>query len=133
MLKEDYLLRLRGTCSGEYLDTKPDELVGLSCRQLEGFFLAVKSDEFFPVYWEVDGQVNFDPKRYEPVTGRDRMIWTYTSDPVVWDIYWGDFPLAELAGALGDLMSAVSAAGVTAAEVSSIPVRPRSRASCAPG
>ena len=95
-----YLLRFAGTTSGEYLETQLDEVVHLLTAQLAGFLLAAQQSEFETLYFEVDGQVVTEPDpddRAVPAGyNRNSNLWTFTSDPSIWDAYWGDFVVYSL-------------------------------------
>jgi hypothetical protein len=90
-----YLLRFSGTIAGSYLETQVDEVVGLLTAQLEGFFLDVSHKDFRPLYFEVDGQVIYEPQADEEALpagySREENLWVYTNSPDVWDVYWDNF------------------------------------------
>ena len=98
-----YLLRFAGTTSGEYLETQLNEVVYLLTAQLAGFLLAAQENEFETLYFEIDGQVVTEIDLEEAAsTGytREANLWVFTSDPSIWDAYWGDFVVYSLLGLL---------------------------------
>jgi uncharacterized protein len=102
-----YLLRLTGTLDGEYLEVKPDEVVSLIIVQLENFFTVVQKGEFKSIYFEVDGQVIYQPdSELIPVQERQR-AWVYTSNQSFWDEYWDSYIISELIESVLDIASAV--------------------------
>jgi uncharacterized protein len=102
-----YLLRLTGTLDGEYLEVKPDEVVSLIVVQLENFFTVVQKGEFKSIYFEVDGQVIYQPdSELIPEQERQR-AWVYTSNQSFWDEYWDSYIISELIESVLDIASAV--------------------------
>lgn len=104
-----HVLKLSGTLDGQYLNVRPNEVVQLIILQLEGFFIAVRKNEFKPLYFEVDSQVIFAPPADQtiiPQEVRDRDAWVYTSTPSFWDIYWDSYVISELVELLVDIASA---------------------------
>lgn len=103
-----YLIRFSGTTSSVYLENKVDEVVGLLISQLEGFFNAVQSREFRPLYFELDGQVLIQPKVDElaiPKTySLQKNFWEFTNNTRIWDDYWESYAICDLV----DLVSNVA-------------------------
>ncbi|WP_072044956.1 membrane protein insertion efficiency factor YidD [Aliterella atlantica] len=95
-----YLLRFVGSVSGEYLENSVDEIVGLLTAQLEGFFLVAQKKEFKALYFEMDGQTIYSPQAEQktviPVYTAEQDFWNFTSNPAIWDVYWGDFVVDTL-------------------------------------
>lgn len=104
-----YLLRFAGSVSGEYLENSVDEIIGLLTAQLSGFFLVAQSKEFKTLYFEIDGQTIYSPQAEQktaiPTYTAERNFWDFTSDPFVWDVYWGDF-LVDTLSVLSSIASA---------------------------
>jgi uncharacterized protein len=88
-----YLLRFQGTFSGEYLNVKVDEVVQLLILQLENFFTIMQKGELNPVYFEIDGQVVYQPP--SDVIPQEN-AWDRTSDRTFWDDYWDSYVISDL-------------------------------------
>jgi uncharacterized protein len=88
-----YLLRVQGTFSGEYLETKIDEVVQLLILQFENFFDIMQKGELKPVYFEIDGQVVYQPP--SDVIPQEN-AWERTSDRTFWDDYWDSYVISDL-------------------------------------
>lgn len=119
-----YLLRFSGTMSGSYLETQVDEVVGLLTAQLEGFFFAVTHKDFRPLYFEVDGQVIYEPQADEEALpaeySREENLWVYTNSPDVWDVYWDSF-IVDALNDLFDLLEVVDFGGAAVQGASDVP------------
>jgi len=90
-----YLIRLSGSIADEYRETSVEQVINLIIIQLAAFFLVTQEREFKAIYFEVDGQILCQPEPESKVvpksyTGQNN-FWDYTSDPNIWDLYWGDF------------------------------------------
>lgn len=94
-IKDYYLIRISGSIPEEYKETYIEQVIDLIIIQLAAFFLVTQEREFEAIYFEVDGQILIKPKSKtkaipQNYTGQDN-FWNYTSNPNIWDIYWGDF------------------------------------------
>jgi len=116
-IKNYYLLRFAGSVSGEYLENSVDEIVGLLTAQLSGFFLVARSNEFLALYFEMDGQTIYSPQAQQrtviPTYTAERDFWDFTSNPFLWDVYWGNF-MVDTLSVLLDIADAPPIAGMNA-------------------
>jgi uncharacterized protein len=102
-----YLLKFSGTMDGEYLQHTPDEVVGLVITQLEYFFTVVQPGEFKSIYFEVDGQIIYQPdSEIIPEQERNR-AWDYTSQPDFWDVYWDSYMISQIVETVVDIATVV--------------------------
>ena len=97
-----YLIKFAGTINALYLEGSVDQIISYIIEQISGFLLAARATEFETLYFQVDGQTYIEPKPEQKAVPKDyskeKDFWKYTSNDIIWDVYWGNFVFDLLNG-----------------------------------